>query len=350
MEKGKGIDIELTEEDLRMELQRLRREIQETRERRIKVEFATVVARAENAALDAELEAKMTKCDVISKKTVVVRKEHDAFKNDITMRLQKIRGKCSYFNEEANSGPEDTHPRATEEDADEEIIYMPPFLRRLKGGDKKITLSAYERTHSVEERVVPCALIYEHLKVSEECVELKAAIRNLINIREIPYLWGENTVLTCDQPEPSMPVTKHTRFYCHYFMPFKKTLLDIYSQLVQKGVLASVRKDDEAIDLVGIEIWKPYPYHDAIDHNIGRCLRFCYEAESLVNMGKIQVKSKGPTDSFPSQSSQKGKAAMGDNNEKTSLTDIVMAHPALAHQNELILQLMQQIAEMRVEM
>uniref|UniRef100_M1DIF4 Uncharacterized protein n=1 Tax=Solanum tuberosum TaxID=4113 RepID=M1DIF4_SOLTU len=51
-------------------------------------------------------------------------------------------------------------------------------------------------------------------------------------------------------------------------------------------------------------------------------------------------KSKGPTDSFPSQSSQKGKAAMGDNNEETSLTDVVVAQPAFADQNELILQLM----------
>uniref|UniRef100_M1E0C5 Uncharacterized protein n=1 Tax=Solanum tuberosum TaxID=4113 RepID=M1E0C5_SOLTU len=264
----------------------------------------------------------MTKCDVISRKTVDVRKERDVFNNDITMRLQKIRGKCSFFNQEANSGPKDTNPGATEDDADDEIIYTPPFLGRLNGGDKNITLPTYERTHSVGVRVVPCALIYEHLKASgmlkplegttfgfghegsqktcayhpnqrghtiEECVELKAAIRNLINIGEIPYMWGENIILTCDQPEPNMPVTKHTLFYCHYFTPFKKTLLGIYSQLVRKRVLASIIKDEKAIDPVGIEIWKPFPYHDAIDHNIGRCLRFHYDVESLVNMGKIQV-------------------------------------------------------------
>uniref|UniRef100_M1DAL1 Uncharacterized protein n=1 Tax=Solanum tuberosum TaxID=4113 RepID=M1DAL1_SOLTU len=61
-------------------------------------------------------------------------------------------------------------------------------------------------------------------------------------------------------------------------------------------------------------------------------------------------RSKWPTDSFPSQSSQKGKAAMGDNNEEIDLIDVVVAQPVLADQNELILQLMQQIAEMRVEM
>uniref|UniRef100_M1DA97 Uncharacterized protein n=1 Tax=Solanum tuberosum TaxID=4113 RepID=M1DA97_SOLTU len=264
----------------------------------------------------------MTKCEVISKKTVIVRKEHDVFNNDITMRLQKIRGKCSFYNQEANNGPKDTNPGATEEDADEEIIYTPPFLGRLKGGHKKITLPTYERTHSVGVRFMPCALIYEHLKVSgmlkplegtpfgfghessqktcayppnqrghtiEEYVELKEAICNLINVGEIPYMWGDNTVRTCDRQEPSMPVTEHTLFYCHYFTPFKKMLLNIYSMLVRKGVLASIRKDDEAIDPVGIGIWKPCPFHDAIDHNIGRCLRFRYDVESLVNVGKIQV-------------------------------------------------------------
>ncbi|XP_015057445.1 uncharacterized protein LOC107003639 [Solanum pennellii] len=41
---------------------------------------------------------------------------------------------------------------------------------------------------------------------------------------------------------------------------------------------------------------------------------------------------------------------MGDNNEQASLTDVVVAQPTAAEQNELIAQLMQQIADMRVEM
>uniref|UniRef100_M1DRH9 Uncharacterized protein n=1 Tax=Solanum tuberosum TaxID=4113 RepID=M1DRH9_SOLTU len=214
-------------------------------ERRIEVELATAAAQAKSAALDAELAAKIARYATMNEETVAMRKEHDVFNNDMTMRLQKIRGKCSFFNQEVNSGAKDTHPGATEEDIDEEIIYMHPFLGRLKRGDKKIILPPYERTHSVGVRVVPCALIYEHLKASrmlkplegttfgfghessqntcayhpnqrehtiEECVELKAAIRNLINVGKIPYIWGENTVLTCDQPEPSMSVTEHTFF------------------------------------------------------------------------------------------------------------------------------------------
>uniref|UniRef100_M1AZD7 Uncharacterized protein n=1 Tax=Solanum tuberosum TaxID=4113 RepID=M1AZD7_SOLTU len=62
------------------------------------------------------------------------------------------------------------------------------------------------------------------------------------------------------------------------------------------------------------------------------------------------TRSKGPTDSFPNQNSQRGKATMSDNNEEPGLTDVMMAQPTLADQNELILQLMQQIVEMRVEM
>ena len=41
---------------------------------------------------------------------------------------------------------------------------------------------------------------------------------------------------------------------------------------------------------------------------------------------------------------------MGDSNEEVILTDVVVAQPTIADQNELLLQLMQQIAEMRVEM
>ena len=41
---------------------------------------------------------------------------------------------------------------------------------------------------------------------------------------------------------------------------------------------------------------------------------------------------------------------MGDNNEEVSLTDFVVSQPTVAEQNELIMQLMQEIAKMRVEM
>ena len=60
--------------------------------------------------------------------------------------------------------------------------------------------------------------------------------------------------------------------------------------------------------------------------------------------------SKEPTDSFPSQSSYKGKVVMRDNNEKISRTDVVVSQPTIKDQNELIMQHSHQIVEMRVEM
>ena len=59
------------------------------------------------------------------------------------------------------------------------------------------------------------------------------------------------------------------------------------------------------------------------------------------------TRSKGPADSFPKPNAN---TDMGDNNEQVSLTDVVVAQPTAAEQNELIAQLMQQIADMRVEM
>ena len=41
---------------------------------------------------------------------------------------------------------------------------------------------------------------------------------------------------------------------------------------------------------------------------------------------------------------------MGNNNKEMSLTDVMVAQPTITDQNELIMQLMHQIAEMRVEM
>ena len=53
------------------------------------------------------------------------------------------------------------------------------------------------------------------------------------------------------------------------------------------------------------------------------------------------TRSKGPADSFPRQSSDRGKVVTGDNNEEVSLTDVVVVQPTVANQNELIMQLMQ---------
>ena len=48
--------------------------------------------------------------------------------------------------------------------------------------------------------------------------------------------------------------------------------------------------------------------------------------------------------SFPGQSSDKWKETMGDNNKEISPTYVVMDQPTIAYQNEMIMELIQQIA------
>uniref|UniRef100_M1DMT4 Uncharacterized protein n=1 Tax=Solanum tuberosum TaxID=4113 RepID=M1DMT4_SOLTU len=146
MEKGKNVEGKTTEENLRMKLHRFKQEIQEMRESRIEVELATAAAQAKSAALNAESAAKVARYAIMNEETVAMWKEHDVFNNDITMRLQKMRGKCTFFGQETNNGPEDTHLRAIEEDTEEEIVYRPPLQGRWKEGNEDIALEAYEFT------------------------------------------------------------------------------------------------------------------------------------------------------------------------------------------------------------
>lgn len=80
------------------------------------------------------------------------------------IKLLKMREKYFVYEQEANDGPEDTHPGATGEDSGEEIIYKLPFLGRLRGGDNWITLSDNEHTHGVGVKVVLSVLLCEHIK------------------------------------------------------------------------------------------------------------------------------------------------------------------------------------------
>ncbi|XP_055830863.1 uncharacterized protein LOC129899888 [Solanum dulcamara] len=61
------------------------------------------------------------------------------------------------------------------------------------------------------------------------------------------------------------------------------------------------------------------------------------------------TRSKASKDSFPDQNLLERKRKMTGNNDNAGLTDIVVTDPVIAEQNELIAQLVQQIAEMRVE-
>uniref|UniRef100_M1CGJ6 Uncharacterized protein n=1 Tax=Solanum tuberosum TaxID=4113 RepID=M1CGJ6_SOLTU len=87
--------------------------------------------------------------------------------------------------------------------------------------------------------------------------------------------------------------------------------------------------------------------HDAFNNDITLRLQKLHEKYPFFNQ-EATNNQKGLQIPFPAKVQRK--AAMSDNNEEIDLTDVVVAHPVLADQNELIMQLMQQIAEMRVEM
>ncbi|KAK4733732.1 hypothetical protein R3W88_007993 [Solanum pinnatisectum] len=144
MEKSKSINIELTEEDLRIKLQRLTQEIQETRERRIAVEIATAVARA-YATLDEELAAKMARHAIVNENIATMRNGDDVFKDSIAMMLQRLRKEYPLLDNTV-CVPENNESEAVEEELEEEIVYRPPLLGRWKEGNEKIALEAYEFT------------------------------------------------------------------------------------------------------------------------------------------------------------------------------------------------------------
>ena len=68
-------------------------------------------------------------------RTDALRKKNKVFHSNMIDKLQKMREKHPAYKQGANSGPNKTHPKATEEDEDEEVVYKLPFLGRLKGGD-----------------------------------------------------------------------------------------------------------------------------------------------------------------------------------------------------------------------
>ena len=55
------------------------------------------------------------------------------------------------------------------------------------------------------------------------------------------------------------------------------------------GSKGSIHEDDRGLDPVGVEILKPYAYHNATNHSLSRCLNFCYDIGTLVNLGKILI-------------------------------------------------------------
>ena len=92
-----------------------------------------------------------------------LRGNNKEFHNKMITKHQKMHGKYSIREKETSGSSDDIHPGETEEDIDEEIVYEPPVLGLLRGGDKWITLPSYKPTHPVGAKVMSCAILYEHL-------------------------------------------------------------------------------------------------------------------------------------------------------------------------------------------
>ncbi|TMX02960.1 hypothetical protein EJD97_019109 [Solanum chilense] len=125
-------DVEMDTEDLREKLDILRLQVQE-REARIDSETAALLAKS--MSLDKELTVEMEEFASVRERMAALRKKNKAFHSDMIDKLQKMGKKYPVYEQGAKSGPDNAHPEATEEDDDEEIVYKPPFLGRLKGGD-----------------------------------------------------------------------------------------------------------------------------------------------------------------------------------------------------------------------
>ena len=72
---------------------------------------------ARNAQLDEELTLEMVKFTTMREKMAEMKK-NKVFHNNMIAKLQKMCGKYSIREQDASSGPDDTHPRATREDID----------------------------------------------------------------------------------------------------------------------------------------------------------------------------------------------------------------------------------------
>ena len=88
-----------------------------------------------NMSLDEELTVEMEEFAFMRERMVALRKKNKAFLSNMFDKLWKMGKKYHIYEQGANSGPENAHPEATEEDDDEEIVYKPQFLGRLKRGD-----------------------------------------------------------------------------------------------------------------------------------------------------------------------------------------------------------------------
>ena len=112
------------DEDLASQMKRKKDEERETEGLREKLDTLRMKVQ--------EIEAREA---IIDSETVSLSAKSMLLYKEMTVHNNLTGGKDpAYAQGAANSGPDNAHPEATEEDDDEKIIYKPPFLGSMKGG------------------------------------------------------------------------------------------------------------------------------------------------------------------------------------------------------------------------
>ena len=153
MDKGKNVQTELTEEELRRKIERVTREIQKVKEEGLKVDVTTAIYKAAVTTLDEDLASQMRRKKEVEMETESLRKrlnllrleihEGKAREAKIDIETAVLLDRSAALDEElathSNSksekhparehGADDSGPdqESIEEDDEEEIVYKPPF-------------------------------------------------------------------------------------------------------------------------------------------------------------------------------------------------------------------------------
>ena len=101
----------------------------------MRIESETSTLLAKSISLDEELTVEIEEFASMIERMAALRKKNKTFHSNEIDKIRKMGEKYPVYEQGANSGPNNAHPEVTKEDDDEELVYKPPFLGRLKGGD-----------------------------------------------------------------------------------------------------------------------------------------------------------------------------------------------------------------------
>ncbi|TMW83032.1 hypothetical protein EJD97_003217 [Solanum chilense] len=153
MDKGKNVQTELTEEELRRKIERVTREIQKVKEEGLKVDMTTVIYKAAVTTLDEDLASQIKRKKEVEMETESLKKrlnllrleihEGKAREAKVDIETTVLLARSAALDEELatrsnlkggkylarEQGADDSgrDREVIEEDDEEEIVYKPPF-------------------------------------------------------------------------------------------------------------------------------------------------------------------------------------------------------------------------------